>query len=291
MGRSTHVCNPGPPGRATNTVVPRAPTSSCRPMAAVSDQVHTLCMPSPLRSTACLTPSETVERDARRVEERPGARSTCRSSTTPWPRSPAASPATSSRADLVSAGMVGPGPGRPLLRPRPGHRLRPLRLDPHPGRAARRPAQPGLGQPRGPGQGPQGRRGHGRADGHARAAPRPPPRSPSAPAWTAAWSTNVGRRRPPRRGPQLRRPARRRRRRGRAARATRLTPEAALLDRERKAYLIDAVAALPERLRRVVGRLLLRGAADAGPGRRARRLARAGSARCGPKRSTSSRRA
>jgi RNA polymerase sigma factor for flagellar operon FliA len=30
------------------------------------------------------------------------------------------------------------------------------------------------------------------------------------------------------------------------------TPEAVLLDRERKAYLIDAVAALPERLRRVV---------------------------------------
>ena len=48
-------------------------------------------------------------------------------------------------------------------------------------------------------------------------------------------------------------------------------PEEAILDRERKAYLIDAVRALPERLQRVVHRLLLRRAFDAGPRRRARR--------------------
>ena len=48
-------------------------------------------------------------------------------------------------------------------------------------------------------------------------------------------------------------------------------PEDTLLDRERKAYLMDAVEALPERLRRRGDRLLLRRAVDAGPRRRARR--------------------
>ena len=46
-------------------------------------------------------------------------------------------------------------PGRPELRPRARHRVRPLRLDPHPRRAARRAARPRLGEPFGARPGPR----------------------------------------------------------------------------------------------------------------------------------------
>ena len=136
------------------------------------------------------------------------------------------------------------------LRSRARHRVRPVRIHPHPGRAARRVARTRLGQPLGALPGP---RTASRAGG---------PHQPSGSGAEAGRDCTITRHRTGD-GAQLV---------DDVHRATVLNydslvvegdaesfiasdddgPEDTLLDRERKAYLMDAVGALPERLRRVV---------------------------------------
>ncbi len=179
-----------------------------------------------------------------------------------------------------------PRPGGPQLRPRARHRVRPLRLDPHPRRAARRAARPRLGEPFGAGPGPgsagrqRGADQQARPDADAgRGRPRARRRRPR-PCTSSSTTSTARRSSTTTRSCSTATPSR-------SSPTDDAGPEDTILDREKKAYLMDAVHALPERLPPRRHRLLLRGALDAGARRRARRervahlaAARRGAAAC-----------
>ena len=147
---------------------------------------------------------------------------------------------------------VRPRPERQELRPLTRRPLRPVRLAAHPRRPDRRAALDGLGQPRGPDQGPRRRDAPAPSSPGSSAARPPRPSSPRRWACPAAPSARSSTTRTAPRSSACRpcRPTRP----TRCCPARTRAPRHLLLRREELGYLRDAVAELPERLRTVVER-------------------------------------